>query len=300
MESATLYEQRKRKSLWAARLDEARRFWHRFRRHPLGMIGLLIITALIFSALFARPLSTHAPFEQSLVDRLQPPGKTFWLGSDELGRDIYSRIMHGTRLTLLIVAIVIVASAPLGLLLGTISGFYGGWTDKILMRITDVFLAIPKLMMALAFVAALGPGIINVAISIALTAWPPYARLARAETLMVRNSDYINAIRMAGASSFRIVFFHVVPMCLSSVIVRMSFDMSQTILIAAGLGFIGLGPQPPSPEWGAMVAAGRRFILSQYWVSTMPGIAIFVVSLGFNFMGDALRDLLDPHQKGAS
>jgi peptide/nickel transport system permease protein len=223
------------------------------------------------------------------------PNAEFWFGADELGRDIYSRLVYGSRLTLFIVALVIVTSAPIGLIIGAISGTYGGWLDRIFMRITDVFLAVPKLLLALAFVAALGPGIVNAALAITLTAWPPYARLARAEAMVVRNSDYVAAARLAGASQFRIIVFHIIPMCLSSVIVRVTFDMAGIILTAAGLGFIGLGAQPPLPEWGAMISTGRKFIFDQWWVPTVPGIAIFVVSLGFNLLGDAVRDLLDPH-----
>ena len=163
------------------------------------------------------------------------------------------------------------------------------------MRVTDVFLAVPKLLLALAFVAALGPGIFNAVLAITLTAWPPYARMARAEALVVRNADYVNAARLAGASQAYLIVRHIMPMCLSSVIVRMTLDMAGVILIAAGLGFIGLGAQPPLPEWGAMISTGRKFIFDQWWVATMPGFAIFIVSLGFNLLGDAMRDLLDPH-----
>jgi peptide/nickel transport system permease protein len=162
------------------------------------------------------------------------------------------------------------------------------------MRITDIFLAFARLILALAFVAALGPGIENAIIAIAITSWPPYARLARAETLTIRDSDFIDAVRLQGAGSGRIILGHVVPLCLSSVIVRVTLDMAGIILTAAGLGFLGLGAQPPQPEWGAMIAAGRRFIIDFWWVATMPGIAIFVVSLGFNLLGDGLRDVLDP------
>ena len=250
---------------------------------------------LILVAAFAPWIATHDPYLPDLGSRLAAPNANYWFGADELGRDIYSRLIHGSRLTLLIVALVIVTSAPVGLLIGAVAGTRGGWIDAIFMRVTDVFLAIPKLLLALAFVAALGPGIVNAALAITLTAWPPYARLARAEALVVRNSDYVNAVRLAGASEFRIIFFHIIPMCLSSVIVRMTFDMAGIILTAAGLGFIGLGAQPPLPEWGAMISTGRKFIFDQWWVATVPGIAIFTVSLGFNLLGDALRDLLDPH-----
>lgn len=284
-----------RRQLRAARWNEARRFGRRFMRNRLGVLGLAIILVLLFCALFAPWISTHDPYMPDLAARLSPPGGDFWLGSDELGRDIYSRVVHGSRLTLLIVALVIVTSAPLGLLIGAVAGTYGGWLDTVFMRVTDVFLAVPKLLLALAFVAALGPGIVNAALAITLTAWPPYARMARAEALVVRNSDYVNAMRLAGASEVRIVFRHIIPMCLSSVIVRMTLDMAGIILTAAGLGFIGLGAQPPLPEWGAMISTGRKFIFEQWWVATVPGFAIFIVSLGFNLLGDAMRDLLDPH-----
>jgi len=279
----------------AARWKEFRSFSRRFFRNPLGVVGLVIVVVLIVVAAFAPWIATHDPYLPDLGSRLAAPNANYWFGADELGRDIYSRLIHGSRLTLLIVALVIITSAPVGLVIGAVAGTRGGWVDAIFMRITDVFLAIPKLLLALAFVAALGPGIVNAALAITLTAWPPYARLARAEALVVRNSDYVNAVRLAGASEFRIIFFHIIPMCLSSVIVRMTFDMAGIILTAAGLGFIGLGAQPPLPEWGAMISTGRKFIFDQWWVATVPGIAIFTVSLGFNLLGDALRDLLDPH-----
>jgi peptide/nickel transport system permease protein len=186
--------------------------------------------------------------------------------------------------------------APVGLLVGTAAGYFGGWLDTVLMRVTDVFLAFPRLILALALVSALGPGIENAVIAIACTAWPPYARVARAETLTLRGSDFISAIRLQGAGPLRIVLGHVVPLCLASVIVRITLDMAGIILTAAGLGFLGLGAQPPSPEWGAMIASGRKFLLDQWWVATIPGIAIFVVSLGFNLLGDGLRDVLDPRR----
>lgn len=284
-----------RRLLRRARFGEFARFARRFARNPLGMIGLAILSLLLASAIFAPLLAPHDPYLPDLVRRLSPPGAQNWLGTDELGRDIFSRILYGARLTLLIVGLVVATSAPIGLVIGAVAGTAGGWVDAVFMRITDVFLAVPKLLLALAFVAALGPGIVNAALAITLTAWPPYARLARAEALSVRDSDYVNAVRLAGGSEFRIVFRHIMPMCLSSVIVRMTLDMAGIILTAAGLGFIGLGAQPPLPEWGAMISTGRKFIFDQWWVATMPGFAIFIVSLGFNLLGDAMRDLLDPH-----
>ena len=243
-------------------------------------------------------LATHPPTGQVLADRLQPPSAAHWLGTDELGRDIYSRIVYGARLTLYIVGLVVIMVGPVGLLVGTVAGYVGGWLDVVLMRITDIFLAFPRLILALAFVAALGPGIENAIIAIAITAWPPYARIARAETLTVRNSDFIAAIRLQGASPARIIWGHIVPLCTSSLIVRLTLDMAGIILTAAGLGFLGLGAQPPLPEWGAMIADGRRFILDQWWVAAAPGFAILIVSLGFNLLGDGLRDALDPRESG--
>ena len=256
---------------------------------------MLIIIALLVVAAFADVLAPYSPTVGDLKNaRLLPPGAAHWFGTDDLGRDIYSRIVYGARWTLYVVILVAIIAAPIGLLVGTIAGYAGGWTDTILMRITDIFLAFPKLVLALAFVAALGPGIENAVLAIAITSWPPYARIARAETLTVRNSDYIKAVQLMGASPFRIVLRHIMPLCISSLIIRVTLDMAGIILTAAGLGFLGLGAQPPLPEWGAMIASGRRFILDQWWVAAAPGAAILIVSLGFNLLGDGLRDALDP------
>jgi peptide/nickel transport system permease protein len=278
-----------------ARLGRAYMGWQRFSANRLAVVGLVIVLLLLFVAAFATVL---APYPYDIGDlrysSLKPPSWEHWMGTDDQGRDILSRIIYGSRLTLYVVVLVAVLAAPVGLIVGTVAGYAGGWVDTILMRITDIFLAFPKLILALAFVAALGPGIENAVIAIAITSWPPYARIARAETMTVRNSDYIAAVRLMGASPVRIVLRHIMPLCLSSLIVRVTLDMAGIILVAAGLGFIGLGAQPPLPEWGAMIASGRRFILDQWWVSAMPGMAILIVSLGFNLLGDGLRDALDP------
>jgi len=264
-------------------------------RNPTALIGLIIVALLILAAIFAPWLSLgQLPIVQDLPNRLAPPSGTHWFGTDELGRDILARTLYGARVTLTIVALVSVVVAPIGLAVGTIAGYMGGWVDALLMRITDVFLAFPRLVLALAFAAALGPGIENAVIAISLTAWPPYARIARSETLTIARSDFIQAAVLQGASTWRILFRHIVPLCLSSVIVRLTLDMAGIILTAAGLGFLGLGAQPPTAEWGAMVSSGRDVILDQWWVATIPGLAIFVVSLGFNLLGDGLRDVFDP------
>lgn len=276
-----------------ARLGQLYRQWLAFRRNPAAIIGLAIVVALLLVAAFAPLIATHDPLTQDLDKRLLPPSGVNWFGTDSLGRDIYSRIVYGSRVTLVIVLLVVITVGPLGLLIGAAAGYLGGWVDRVLMRITDVFLAFPRLVLALAFVAALGPGLENAVIAIAFTAWPPYARVARAETLIIRNQDYISAVRLQGASQWRIVLKHVVPMCLPSLIVRTTFDMAGIILTAAGLGFLGLGAQPPIPEWGAMISTGREQIFDQWWVATFPGLAICIVALGFNLLGDGLRDVMD-------
>ncbi|WP_246066590.1 nickel transporter permease [Aliiroseovarius halocynthiae] len=278
-----------------ARLANLYQGWLTLRGNSMAMFGLGILLALLLIALFAPLLSPHDPFTQSLSNRLQPLGSEgHLLGTDSLGRDILSRLIYGSRITLYIVALVALIAPVAGLLVGTVAGYAGGWTDTILMRITDIFLAFPRLVLALAFVAALGAGIENAVLAISLTAWPPYARIARAETLTIRSADYISAIRLQGAGALRIITKHIWPLCISSLIVRVTLDMAGIILAAAGLGFLGLGAQPPSPEWGAMISEGRRFILDHWWVATVPGLAIFTVSLAFNLLGDGLRDVLDP------
>ncbi len=263
--------------------------------NPTALIGLVIVGVLILAAVFAPWLSLgKSPLEQDLAGRLAAPSGAHWFGTDELGRDIFTRTLYGARVTLTIVFLVSVVVAPIGLIVGTLSGYLGGWVDVVLMRITDIFLAFPRLILALAFAAALGPGIENAVIAISLTAWPPYARIARSETMAIARSDFIQAVVLQGASTWRILFRHIVPLCLSSVIVRLTLDMAGIILTAAGLGFLGLGAQPPTAEWGAMVSSGRDVILDQWWVATIPGIAIFIVSLGFNLLGDGLRDVFDP------
>lgn len=263
--------------------------------NPTALAGLLIVAFLILVAACAGVLAGGmSPIEQNLSARLAPPTAQYWFGTDELGRDIYTRTVYGARVTLTIVLLVSVIVVPIGLAVGTLAGYMGGLIDTVLMRITDVFLAFPRLVLALAFAAALGPGIENAVIAIALTAWPPYARIARSETITIARSDFIQAVVLQGASTWRILFRHIVPLCISSVIVRLTLDMAGIILTAAGLGFLGLGAQPPTAEWGAMVSAGREVILDQWWVATIPGAAIFIVSLGFNLLGDGLRDVFDP------
>ncbi|MEH2921820.1 ABC transporter permease [Samsonia erythrinae] len=263
-------------------------------RNPLTAIGAGIVLMLMLVAIFAPWIATHDPLAQDLANALQAPSAAHYFGTDEFGRDVFSRLVYGSRITLYIVALVSVTVGPIGLLLGVVAGYFGGIVDTILMRITDIFISFPSLVLALAFVAALGPGLEHVVIAITLTAWPPIARLARAETLSLRHADFVSAVKLQGASSIRILLHHIVPLCLPSVIIRITMNMAGIILTAAGLGFLGLGAQPPDPEWGAMISAGRRYMMECWWLVTLPGLAILINSLAFNFLGDGLRDILDP------
>lgn len=264
-------------------------------RNPLALSGLAIVGLLLFCAAAAPWLAPWPPNAQDLANRLAPPGAAHWLGTDALGRDVASRLLHGSRITLEIVVLVAVLAAPAGLALGCVAGYAGGAADAALMRLTDIVLAFPRLILALALAAALGPGMENAVIAIAATSWPVYARVARAETLRLRRADFVSAARLSGASPPRIVVVHVMPLCLDSLVVRVSLDMAGIVVTAAGLGFLGLGAQPPAPEWGAMIAEGRNYLFDEWWLAAAPGAAILVAGIGFNLLGDGLRDLLDPH-----
>lgn len=266
-------------------------------RNPLTLTGVVIVLALFFVATFAPWIAFQDPTVQDLANALAAPSAAHPFGTDEYGRDVFSRLVYGARITLYIVLLVTVIVGPIGLLAGTLSGYFGGWVDGLFMRITDIFISFPGLVLALAFIAALGPGIEHAVIAIALTAWPPIARLARAETLALRKADFVVAVQLQGASATRIILRHIVPLCLPSVIVRLTMNMASIILTAAALGFLGLGAQAPQPEWGAMISNGRRYMLESWWLVAAPGGAIMLVSLAFNLIGDGLRDVLDPRSE---
>lgn len=266
-------------------------------RNPLTLTGVVIVLALLFVATFAPWIAFQDPTVQDLANALAAPSAAHPFGTDEYGRDVFSRLVYGARITLYIVLLVTLIVGPIGLLAGTLSGYFGGWVDGLFMRITDIFISFPGLVLALAFIAALGPGIEHAVIAIALTAWPPIARLARAETLALRKADFVVAVQLQGASATRIILRHIVPLCLPSVIVRLTMNMASIILTAAALGFLGLGAQAPQPEWGAMISNGRRYMLESWWLVAAPGGAIMLVSLAFNLIGDGLRDVLDPRSE---
>lgn len=265
------------------------------RRLPLTVvIGGGIVAVLVLAALTANWLSPHDPLAQDLAYRLQPPTLQHPLGTDGLGRDAWSRLLFGARATLGLVGLVAVFMVPVGLTLGIVAGYYGGWIDRVLRGFTDVVMAFPSLILALAFVGLLGPGLLNAALALILTGWPAYARLARAETLLLRRSDYIAAAEMQGIVGVRLLWGHVLPACVPAMQIRLALDLSFIILAAAALGFLGLGVQPPTPEWGMMIAEGSKVVFDQWWVAAFPGAAIFAASLAFNLIADGLRDWGDP------
>ena len=263
------------------------------RRSNAAMIGLAIILFWLFIAAFAPKIAPYDPLEQDLMHRLEPPNAVHWFGSDELGRDIFSRVLYGARISMPLGIVVVFLSGLIGVVVGGISGYVGGTFDEILMRIADVFLAFPSLVLAMAITAALGPGLNNAMLAIVVVLWPTYARVIRGQVLAVKSREYIEAARAIGAPSRRILLRHILPNAYTPVFVKASLDVGAAILIAAGLSFIGLGAPPPTPEWGTMVSMGRQKF-AQWWIATFPGLAMFTVVMGFNFLGDGLRDLLDP------
>ena len=265
----------------------------RRRRLTTLAIGVTLVTILVLTALLAPLLAPFDPNAQTISARLLPPSAAHWFGTDGFGRDLLSRVIYGARPTLLLVSLILVLTIPVGLLIGIVAGYLGGWTERVLMRITDIFLSLPNLVIALALVSILGPGLLNGALALALTSWPPFARQARAETLALRRSDYLAAARMQGINGLRLMFGHILPLCLPSAVVRAALSLGGIILSAAGLGFLGMGVQPPTAEWGSMVAEGSKVIFDQWWVAAAPGGAILFASLAFNLTGDGLRDRLD-------
>ena len=275
-------------------LEDWKHTFFLWRRTKLAIIGTIIVVVFVIIAIIGPFFVPYDPLAQNMAQRLQPPSLQHLFGTDQFGRDIFSRVISGAMIEVEIILIVSVISGGIGLILGVLAGYFGKVIDEILMRVTDMFLAFPSLILAMAFAAMLGPSLINTVIAISLVGWTIFARLARAEAMKVKNQPYIEAIRALGARKTRIIAFHVVPMCISPVLVQLTLRMGTIILTAASLGFLGLGIRPPLPEWGAMVSDGRSFLLDQWWISTFPGIAIAIVVLGFNLLGDGLRDIMDP------
>jgi peptide/nickel transport system permease protein len=269
-------------------------FIRRLLRSPSGLIGASGVLLIFAIALLAPLIAPYDPILQETANRLAPPGALHLLGTDAFGRDILSRLIYGARPTMALLLFVILIMAPLGITIGVFAGYFGGYIESILMRLTDIVMSFPRLLLAFAFVAIIGPGLINGALALALTSWPAYARQARVETTALRRSDYLAAAEMVGIRGIRLLWGHVLPLVLPSAIIRLALDMSGMILAAAGLGFLGLGVRPPTAEWGTMVAGGTEVIFDQWWVAAAPGFAILIASLAFNLLADGLRDVMDP------
>lgn len=278
-------------------------FWFYFKENRGAVVGLVVFVSFLLVALLADFIAPHSPTEQYRDYLLQPPawqegGTTqFLLGTDPLGRDMLSRLLHGARYSFFIGLVVVVLAVSGGVVTGLIAGFAGGWIDTLIMRLMDVVLAFPSLLLALVMVAILGPSLENAMIAIAIVLQPHYVRLTRASVLSELPKDYVTSAKVAGASKFRLMFITVLPNCLPPIIVQAALSFSTAILDAAALGFLGLGAQPPTPEWGTMLSEAREFILRAWWVVTLPGVAILVTVLAINLMGDGLRDALDPKLK---
>lgn len=264
------------------------------RRSVLAMLGLCIVAGFIFISFFGKYLAPQDPYEVNIIKRFSTPSAEHFLGTDKLGRDIFSRILCGAKYSIRAGLLVLVIAVPTGIILGAVAGLYGGWVDECIMRITDVFLAFPYLILAMSFSAALGPSLFNAMLALSIVWWPMYARLVRGQALYVRESLYVEAARSKGAGKLYLIRKHILPNCLSPILVAFTLDVGWIILATAALSFLGFGAQPPLPEWGKMVSDGRIYLMQAWWVSLIPGLTIALTVLGFNLLGDGIRDALDP------
>jgi peptide/nickel transport system permease protein len=267
-------------------------------RRPLFLIGGLIIVAISIVAIFAPLIAPQDPLKIDVTKRLQAPSSQHIMGTDHLGRDLFSRVIFGARISLMVGVTIAFISFALGGALGLLAGYFGKWLDNVIMRICDMFFAFPPLILAMAIAASLGPSLQNTMLSLVIVWWPRYARLVRSQVLVLRELDYVQAAKASGAGHMRIMLKHIVPNALSPVIVQVTLDIGQAILMAASLGFLGFGAQPPTPEWGVIASEARIYMRDQWWYPTFPSVMILLTVLGFNLVGDGLRDVLDPRQRG--
>ena len=284
----------------ASELDELRRGVYRFRQSTLSIVGLAAILFLVVVAItgpYLVPYPDDGGGAVHAVNRFLAPSSTHLFGTDELGRDIFTRVVLATQTSFKAGVIILVVAIGIGVPLGSIAGYFGGRVNELIMRATDIMLTVPGIFLALSITAALGPGVLNAMIALSITWWPGYARLVQAQVLSAREEDYVQAAHSMGASRRRVIFKHILPNVISSIIVKASLDIGFAILSLAGLGFIGVGAQPPLPEWGAMIAKGRAFLPQYWWYSTFPGLAMFLTVFGFNMLGDGLRDVFDPRSR---
>ncbi|MEM3658769.1 MAG: ABC transporter permease [Candidatus Hadarchaeum sp.] len=272
--------------------------WRWLLARPLFLLGLTLVFAISFVAMIAPLISPYDPIKINLASRLQPPNPSHLLGTDHLGRDLLSRLLYGTRVSLMVGVTIAGMSCILGSILGLTSGYFGRTVDNVIMRVCDMFFAFPPLILAMAIAASLGPSLQNTMLALVIVWWPRYARLARSQVLSLRELDYVQAAKAAGASHVRIMLRHILPNVFSPVVIQTTLDIGQAILMAASLGFLGFGAQPPTPEWGLMASEGRVYMRDFWWYPTFPSLMILITVLGFNLLGDGLRDALDPRQRG--
>jgi peptide/nickel transport system permease protein len=270
---------------------------YRFKKNKRAMAGLFMVLLFLIVAVFAPWLAPYNPIEQNMQVMLEPPSLKHPFGTDEFGRDIFSRIIYGAQISLLIGIVGVLISVLFGVALGTVSGYFGGWADSLIMRFMDILMAFPSFLLALAIVSVLGPGMVNVMIAIGIFSVPAFARISRSSVIAIKNKEYIEAAKAMGGTHTRIIFKHVIPNSIAPIIVLSTMRMATAILTAAGLSFLGMGAQPPTPEWGAMLSTGREYLRTAPHVSTIPGLAIMFMVLAFNMLGDGLRDAMDPKMK---
>ncbi|USG64548.1 ABC transporter permease subunit [Brevibacillus ruminantium] len=269
-------------------------FWFRIRRNPLTLFGLFLLIAILLLSVCAPLISSYDPSKINIKERFAPPSAAHWFGTDEVGRDIFTRILYGARLSLGVGVAAVLSAGLIGTVIGSISGYIGGRIDQIIMRLMDIILAFPSLVLAMAVAATLGPNLQNAMLAIAIIKIPVYVRLARAETLALREKLFVKAAVTFGIKPWRIIARHIIPNAISPVVIQVTLDIGDAILLVATLGFLGLGAQPPTPEWGAMISIGWKYLLDYWWYPTFPGLALFLASCGFNLIGDGIRDVLDP------
>ena len=267
---------------------------YKIRKNPMTILGLSIIVIMALLAIFAPYISSYNPTEMNVLDRFQEPSLKHLFGTDEVGRDSLTRIIYGTRISLTTGISVVVMAGVIGVFIGSVCGYFGGYVDQVVMRIMDMILAFPTLILAMVLAATLGASLFNVMLAIAIVKIPVYVRLSRGEALVVKNNLYVKAARTFGLSNLYVIFRHIIPNVITPIIIQLTLDLGDTILLVATLGFLGLGAKPPTPEWGTMISTGFKYMLEQWWYPTFPGIAVFLASTGFNLIGDGLRDILDP------
>lgn len=273
---------------------QSRQIIRRLLQEPTTVAGFVLMIVFAFLAIAAPLISPYDPLFQNISAGLTPPSPDYWLGTDKLGRDLFSRMLFGARISLRVGLLVVISAGTLGALVGLVAGYLRGWADEVLMRVTDIFFAFPSLILAMAIAGALGPSLQNALIAVAVVSWPVYARLIRSQVLVLREQEFVLAARSVGVARWIILFRHLLPNTIAPFLVQASFDMGSTILAVAGLSFIGFGAQPPIPEWGVMISEGRNYITTQWWLTTVPAVAILLLVAAFNLVGDGLRDVLDP------